>query len=149
MERGIIVRRTLSRPELGQEARRAWQKCFDGAPARLYAPVLIARRTGFAPMNDSEHWMLDDLPIGVWVARAPEGNVVYVNRAFRDILGMEAVSGSVIGDVPATYRVHDGGGNPFPVEKLPFSRALATGERVVVDDMMIHRHDGIRVPLRA
>ena len=100
-------------------------------------------------MNDSELWMLDDLPIGVWVARAPEGRAVYANRAFREILGTEAVSGSVIGDVPVTYRVHDSTGNHYPVEKLPFSRALATGERVVVDDIVIHRHDGRNVPVRA
>lgn len=100
-------------------------------------------------MNDSELWMLDDLPLGVWVARAPEGSAVYANRAFREILGMEAVSSSVIGDVPVTYRVHDTAGNRYPVERLPFSRALATGERVVVDDMVIHRHDGTNVPVRA
>ena len=100
-------------------------------------------------MNDSEHWMLDDLPIGVWVARAPEGKVVYANRAFHEILGMDAVAGSVIADVPVTYRVHDSSGNQFPVERLPFSQALATGTRVTVDDMVIHRHDGARVPLRA
>jgi PAS domain S-box-containing protein len=100
-------------------------------------------------MNDSELWMLDDLPIGVWVARAPEGSGIYANRAFREILGMEAVSSSVIADVPVTYRVHDVAGNPYPVEQLPFSRAVATGERVVVDDMVIHRADGKQVPLRA
>jgi PAS domain S-box-containing protein len=100
-------------------------------------------------MNDSEHWMLDDLPIGVWVAKAPEGRVVYANRAFHEILGMDAVPGSLIGDVPVTYGVRDSAGNQFPVERLPFSLALATGTRVTVDDMVIHRHDGVQVPLRA
>jgi hypothetical protein len=67
--------------------------------------------SGFSPMNDSELWMLDDLPIGVWVARAPEGSSVYANAAFREILGMGNVASSVIGDVPVTYRVHDSTGN--------------------------------------
>src|SRR5688572_3305393 len=100
-------------------------------------------------MNDSEHWMLDDLPIGVWVAKAPEGSVVYSNRAFHEILGMDAVVGSVIADVPVTYGVFDASGNQYPVERLPFSRALATGTRVTVDDMVIHRQDGARFPMRA
>src|SRR5262245_42264174 len=100
-------------------------------------------------MKDSELWMLDDLPIGVWVARAPEGSVVYSNRAFHEILGMRAVPSSVLSDVPVTYRVHDAGGNAYPVERLPFSRALATGERAMTDDMVIHRADGKRVPIRA
>ncbi len=100
-------------------------------------------------MKDSELWMLDDLPIGVWVARVPEGSVVYSNRSFDEILGMRAVPGSVLDDVPVTYRVHDAAGNVYPVDRLPFSRALATGERVAVDDMVIHRSDGKRVPIRA
>jgi PAS domain S-box-containing protein len=100
-------------------------------------------------MNDSEHWMLDDLPIGVWVARAPEGSVVYANRAFHEILGMGAVVGSIIADVPVTYGVHDASGNRYPVERLPFSQALATGTGLTVDDMVVHRPDGTRVPVRA
>jgi len=100
-------------------------------------------------MNESELWMLGDLPIGVWVARAPEGRIVYSNRAFEEILGMPADPRSVIEDIPTTYRVHDPSGNPYPVERLPFSRALATGTRVTVDDMVIHRPDGRRVPMRA
>lgn len=100
-------------------------------------------------MKDSELWMLDDLPIGVWVARAPEGRVVYSNRAFHEILGMRAVPSSVLADIPATYGVHDAAGNAYPIERLPFSRTLATGERVVTDDMVIHRPDGKRVPIRA
>ena len=103
----------------------------------------------FLAMKDSELWMIDDLPIGVWVARVPEGSVVYSNRSFHEILGMRAVESSVLGDVPVTYRVHDAAGNAYPVERLPFSGALATGERVAVDDMVIHRPDGKRVPLRA
>ena len=98
-------------------------------------------------MNESELWMLDDLPIGVWVARAPEGNVVYTNRAFVEIFGRPADEASVLGDLPATYRIRDFAGNPFPVDRLPFSRALATGERVTSDETVIHRPDG-RIPLR-
>ena len=75
--------------------------------------------------------------------------MVYANRAFREILGMAAVEESRIGDAPITYRVFDRAGSPYPVERLPFSRVLATGESVVVEDMVIHRADGGRIPLRA
>jgi PAS domain S-box-containing protein len=100
-------------------------------------------------MNDPPNWTLDDLQVGVWVARAPDGAVAYANQAFREILGMEAVAHSRIGDVPATYHVHDRAGNPYPVEGLPFSRVLATGLPAVVDDLVIHRPDGGRVHIRA
>ena len=53
------------------------------------------------------------------------------------------------GDIPRTYRVFDRAGRPFPVEQLPFSRVLATGQRVTVEGMVIHRDDGARIPIRA
>jgi PAS domain S-box-containing protein len=99
-------------------------------------------------MNESQLWILDDLPIGVWVGRAPEGTPVYSNRAFHEILGKEVVFDSPIRDVPAMYGVHDLAGNPYPAERLPFSLALSKGTRVVVEDMVIHRADGRKVPFR-
>jgi two-component system, cell cycle sensor histidine kinase and response regulator CckA len=89
------------------------------------------------------------LPVGLWVARAPGGEVVYANRAFREILGMEAVSGVDIEGAPATYGIFDRQGRPYPVDRLPFSRALQTGRAVQVDDLVIHRADQRRVYLRA
>ena len=46
-------------------------------------------------------WILDGLPMGVWVARAPDGAVEYVNRAFQAIMGTDAVKESRIDDAPA------------------------------------------------
>ncbi len=89
------------------------------------------------------------LPVGLWVARAPSGEVVYANRAFREILGMEAVSGVDIEGAPATYGIFDRQGRPYPVDRLPFSRALQTGRAVQVDDLVIHRADQRRVYVRA
>ena len=34
--------------------------------------------------------ILEELPMGVWVARAPSGDLVYANRAFAEIMGMHA-----------------------------------------------------------
>src|SRR5262245_494239 len=100
-------------------------------------------------MDDPSRWILDDLPMGVWVGAAPDGHVTYVNRAFQAILGMEAVEGSPIRDAPATYGIFDRLGRPFPAERLPFSQALAQGQSVVVDDIVIHRGDGRRLNVRA
>src|SRR3954464_243333 len=100
-------------------------------------------------MDDITRRILDALPDGVWVGRAPDGQVVYANRAFREILGIGAAEESRTDDVPQTYRVFDRAGRPFPVEKLPISQVLATGTRVVVEGIMIHRDDGVVVPIRA
>jgi PAS domain S-box-containing protein len=94
-------------------------------------------------------WTLDRLPVGVLVARAPEGQVEYANEAFQEILGVAAVSGSPIQDAPATYGIFDRAGHTYPVEKLAFSRALAQREPVTVDDIVIRRPDGRRFDVRA
>jgi signal transduction histidine kinase/CheY-like chemotaxis protein len=94
-------------------------------------------------------WILDNLPLGVWVGRAPEGAVAYSNRAFQEILGVPAVADSAIADASATYNIFDRAGAPYPVENLPFSRALALKRPVTMDDAVIHRPDGRRVNARA
>jgi len=93
--------------------------------------------------------LIGQLPIGVWVASVPSGQVAYTNAAFQAILGMGAREASQIEDAPATYGIFDRTGNPYPVEDLPFSRVVRTSAPVVVDDLVIHRPDGARVNVRA
>jgi PAS domain S-box-containing protein len=93
--------------------------------------------------------VLDELPIGVWVARAPSGEVLYSNRAFRKIVGIDGVPGIDIQGAPAAYGIFDREGRPYPAGKLAFSRAVEGGEPVVVDDIVIHRRDGDHVWVRA
>jgi two-component system cell cycle sensor histidine kinase/response regulator CckA len=94
-------------------------------------------------------WILETLPVGIWVAQVPTGQVWYANPEFRAILGMGAVPGSEIGDAPTTYGIHDRTGKVYPVDRLPFSRVVATGRPAVVDDLVIHRTDGRKVNIRA
>jgi two-component system cell cycle sensor histidine kinase/response regulator CckA len=103
------------------------------------------REPGEALLTD----IMSYLPVGVWVARAPSGEVVYVNPVFRSILGMDAVEGVTIQGAPATYGITDQAGNPYPVDRLPFSRVLATGQPAVVDDLVIDRGAKGRVNVRA
>jgi PAS domain S-box-containing protein len=94
-------------------------------------------------------WILETLPVGLWVARVPDGRVAYANPEFQRILGMEAVEGSSIQDAPATYKIFTRDGRPYPAERLPFSRVVATRRSVMVDDIVIHRADGRKLAIRA
>jgi PAS domain S-box-containing protein len=94
-------------------------------------------------------WILEALPVGVWVAHVPSGHVVYANPEFRNIMGMDAVEESRIRDAPATYGIFDLEGRPYPVDRLPFSQVVMTGRAVTVDDLVIHRGDGRNVNVRA
>ena len=78
-------------------------------------------------------WILEALPVGVWVAEVPNGQVVYANPEFRNILGMNAVEASSIHDAPATYSIFDREGRHYEVDRLPFSRVVATGRDGAAD----------------
>jgi two-component system cell cycle sensor histidine kinase/response regulator CckA len=96
----------------------------------------------------------EDLPIGLWVARAPRGELIYANRTFSEIMGAE-IMGTVarddvrVGGFAAPYGVHTRDGAPYPEDRMPFARALAERRVIVADDITIHRRDGTRVDVRA
>ncbi len=92
--------------------------------------------------------ILENLPVGLWVARAPSGEALFANRAFRTIMGMDLAPGE-ISTASSTYRLFDRQGRPYPIDQLPFSRALATGGPVMVEDIIVHRADGVRMNVRA
>jgi PAS domain S-box-containing protein len=85
-------------------------------------------------------WILDDLPIGVWVGEVPDGATAYANRAFETILGQRSIDRS--------HGLFDREGRPYPAEKLPFPRVVATGGPVMIDDVVAVRPDGGSVSLR-
>ena len=103
------------------------------------------------PLTDAEitRSLSDDLPVGIWVARAPGGELVYANPTFREILGMEARTDVVAGGYAAPYGIHTRTGERYPEGRMPFVRALGSGTTVMVDDIVIHRGDGGRVHVRA
>ena len=91
----------------------------------------------------------EDLPVGIWIARAPHGELVYANRTFAQIMGMAALATAGVGEYATPYGIHTRSGQPYPEAQLPFTRALAEQRTVVVDDITIHRADGVRVDVRA
>jgi len=92
--------------------------------------------------------VLDELPYGVWVAKAPSGEVLFANKAFRTLIG-DHVAPSGIEGAPAAYGIFDRQGRPYLAKNLSSARALETGAPVIVDDIVIHRGDGGRTCLRA
>jgi len=91
----------------------------------------------------------DDLPVGVWVARAPGGEFLYANKMFGEIMGMNARDDVAAGEYAGPYGIRTRDGEPYPEDKMPFVRALQERRTVIVDDIVIHRHDGGRVSIRA
>ena len=91
----------------------------------------------------------EDLPVGLWVARAPGGELIYANRTFAEIMGIAARSDVVAGGYAEAYGIYTRDGALYPESRMPFVRALGERRVVVVDDITIHRPDGKRVDVRA
>jgi two-component system cell cycle sensor histidine kinase/response regulator CckA len=89
----------------------------------------------------SDHEILlalgDDVPAGIWVARVPNGEVVYANRTYSEVLAITA------------HNLVTRDGKPYPETKLPFARALAERRVVIADDLAVVRGDGRKIDVRA
>lgn len=97
---------------------------------------------------DELETVADELPVAIWMGSVPSGDVVYTNRAFREVLGIEPPAGAVRGAFVEPYGVHLPDGTPYPEERMPYEQVLRVRSTVVLDDLVIHRRDGRRVPLR-
>lgn len=93
--------------------------------------------------------ILRDLPVGVWVARAPGGEFLYANEAFQQIMRMAPTTEAHAGHYTEPYGIYGLDGKLFPEDQLPFNQALKLRRTVQVDGIVIHRGDGTRVNVRA
>jgi len=93
--------------------------------------------------------VIDQIPLGVWVARAPGGELLFANQTFREIMGIEARLDVGVGGYSAPYGICGRDGAPYPEARMPFVQALQARTTVTVDDIVVHRHDGRRVNIRA
>ncbi|MBL0214643.1 MAG: response regulator [Myxococcales bacterium] len=90
----------------------------------------------------------EDLPVGIWVARAPGGEEVYANRTFATIMGT-GTRDAQVGNYAQPYGICTRDGKPYPEDRMPFVRALVEKKVVINDDITIRRPDGTCVDVRA
>jgi signal transduction histidine kinase/CheY-like chemotaxis protein len=90
----------------------------------------------------------EELPVAIWMGKVPSGEVVYTNRAFREVLGIEPPPGAARGAFVEPYGVHHLDGRPYPEDAMPFEACIRARALVVLDDLVIHRRDGRKVNLR-
>lgn len=105
------------------------------------------------PLDSTDHDIIlalgEDLPVGIWIARAPDGELIYKNRMFVELMGPGARYGVLTGGCAEPHGVYTREGAPYPESKMPFVRALRERRVITADDLTIQRHDGKRVEVRA
>jgi PAS domain S-box-containing protein len=84
--------------------------------------------------------LLEQMPIGVAVARMPGGEIFLYNQALENILGHPILSDDK--DSYDRYGGIDEDGKPLPLEAYPLFRAISFHETVVGDEMRYRRPDG-------
>ncbi len=87
--------------------------------------------------------ILDQMPIGVVIAEAPSGRVIFRNPGFVDIWGEATPSPGRIEE----YDVWTGikrSGNLYGILDWPLARAAGAGERVRDEEIEVVRDDGSR-----
>ena len=87
--------------------------------------------------------------MALWVARVPNGELIYANRTFTEIMGQGALPDVQAGGYSEPYGILTRDGRPYPEDRLPFVRALQEKRVVVVDDISIRRPDRSLVHVRA
>lgn len=91
--------------------------------------------------------VLRQLPVGVLIADAADGDVLMANARLRAALG-DAAGPPLAGPQPGGVEaVHDDG-SAFLPEEYPLARAIAGGEVVVGEEFAIRRADGSEAAVR-
>ena len=87
--------------------------------------------------------VLRQMPIGVMIAEAPSGRMIYNNEASDRIFRREFPEVTSFADY-GKWRIYRMDGSLLPTQEYPIVRALLKGERVIAEELEIERGDGTR-----
>jgi signal transduction histidine kinase len=87
--------------------------------------------------------VLQQMPAGVILARAPDGRVIFGNDAAEAIWRQPVAESASVGAYDQ-WRGFHADGRPYRAEEWPLARSLRTGEVVVGEEIDIERGDGSR-----
>src|SRR5919107_1801953 len=90
--------------------------------------------------------VIDNMPVGVVLAEAPSGRVVFRNRTVNQISGLDESPVAGIADYGRLTGLHPDG-SPYEKTEWPLARAVLHGETVTGEEVEIIRPDGSRAIL--
>jgi len=137
----------------------SYRWCIDAAAPRFdgsgkfmgYVGSVIdvdERRESIERVRRSEEQLravIDQMPVGVAIARVPSGEIFIFNQALEEMLGHPLRAETA--DTYDRYGGIDDDGNPVPAERYALYRAVARGETVTDDEIAYRRPDGTVVDL--
>ncbi|MFH0810839.1 MAG: ATP-binding protein [Pseudomonadota bacterium] len=101
--------------------------------------------------EERANWLaaiIDQLPIGVFIAGAPDGRFLLTNKAIEEQWGRPAPEGVSLGNTKELFHYRRPDGSHYPEEKTPLYRAIRHGEVIHEDEMLVERADGSTIHLK-
>jgi two-component system, sensor histidine kinase and response regulator len=95
------------------------------------------------------HTILDNLPVGVFVAKTPDGKPVLINKVGLQLLGEGLKPDQSSQDQAEIYEITQPNGDPYPNNELPLTISLKTGRPAAKDDLVARGEEGTARELRA
>ncbi|HEX2571596.1 MAG TPA: CHASE3 domain-containing protein [Polyangia bacterium] len=100
------------------------------------------QRLGFERQREA---LIEEMPMGVALAKAPSGEVLYGNRRLHALLGQTGFSeDQIAGVLPQACTLRHPDGQAYLPEELPLGRTTR-GEELRNEEMIIDRADGSQV----
>lgn len=88
--------------------------------------------------------VIDQMPSGVYIVAAPDGRILFTNRAANLLVGSPPVERITAADVPKMYHARNPDGSEIESEETGLARALH-GETVIGRHVILAREDGKQV----
>jgi PAS domain S-box-containing protein len=120
-----------------RQARLVAENARLGEAERTARAALEAERARLATV-------LDNMPVGVVLAEAPSGRIIFRNRTVAQLSGAED---SPVDDIAAYTRLTGlrSDGRPYGPHEWPLARAISQGETIPSEEIEVIRTDGSRV----
>ena len=113
--------------------------------AHLYQQVEMGRRRA-EERRDHLHVILDQLPAGVWIHAAPDGQIESANAAAVELLLGPAALPGVLPAYGRSFQFFEADGTPISHDERPGIRALC-GDVVRNRQLELRRADGQHIPV--
>lgn len=92
--------------------------------------------------------IVDQLPVGVFLASYPDGKAILVNRAEIKHLGKSIDPNANKDQYTNVYKLQRQDGTPYPEAELPLVKTLKTGRKALKDDIIIKHPDGSKINVK-
>ena len=133
----------LTEKEKGQEFTGEDQEVLVMFASQAGAAIVNARRYRDEQKARADLEALVNIsPVGVVVFDGKTGHLVSANDETRRIVGSLKATGRSLDHLLELVSVRRADGRQIPVEDLPTTKALATGENVLADEVVIHTPEG-------